>query len=215
MRTATCVDCNADIPVPPTGPLPKRCRLCAHERDKAQKRDRAARVTAQRQADRPAEVPCTDCGTLVPWSGRGRPKVRCEACLPEWTKEDARRRSSEWRQVNLEYARASEKVRYRKSEQKIRARKLAQHYQRNHNLTQEERDQLVAAQGGVCLICKKPPNGIGHHARLHIDHCHKTGRRRGLLCGNCNTMIGLAAEDPQILLAAVEYLQKEQVNASH
>lgn len=163
-----------------------------------------------RQADRPAEVPCTDCGTPMPWSGRGRPKLRCEACLPAWTMEDARRRSNQWRQTNLEYARASEKVRYRQNERAVRKRKLAEYYQRNHNLTQEERDQLAVKQGGVCLICKKPPEGRGQYDRLHIDHCHKTGRRRGLLCGNCNTMIGLAAEDPSILLAAVEYLRKGQ-----
>ena len=114
---------------------------------------------------------------------------------------------SQWRQDNLVYVRASEKVRYRRNERAERRRKLAQYYQRNHNLTQEERDQLAAAQGGVCLICKLPPEGRGQYDRLHIDHCHKSGRRRGLLCGNCNTMIGLAGEDPKVLLAAVEYLE--------
>ena len=65
---------------------------------------------------------------------------------------------------------------------------------------------MTADQNGLCAICGREPNGKGGHARLHVDHCHASSKVRGLLCGNCNTMIGLAAEDPQVLLAAVEYL---------
>lgn len=78
--------------------------------------------------------------------------------------------------------------------------------------------RLLDSQDGKCAICGYvPPIGDdslplpkGHAStRLHVDHCHAKGHVRGLLCGKCNTMIGLAGENPDVLLAAVEYLRKE------
>ncbi|GGN35817.1 hypothetical protein FHR83_006243 [Actinoplanes campanulatus] len=44
-------------------------------------------------------------------------------------------------------------------------------------------------------------------ARLVVDHCHLSGRVRGLVCNNCNGMIGLARDRPEILRAGADYLQ--------
>ena len=55
------------------------------------------------------------------------------------------------------------------------------------------------------MICKSPPG----HKSLHIDHDHKTGKVRGLLCHGCNTAIGLMKDDVNILTKAIEYLKKE------
>ena len=67
------------------------------------------------------------------------------------------------------------------------------------------------AQDGVCAICKKPElnrsNGP-NPKRLSVDHCHETGAVRGLLCNNCNRAIGLLGDDPALLRAAVEYLER-------
>jgi hypothetical protein len=57
-------------------------------------------------------------------------------------------------------------------------------------------------QNGLCAICLEPPVG----RRLAVDHCHKTGEVRGLLCNRCNAGIGLLGDDPQIIGRAVEYL---------
>lgn len=46
----------------------------------------------------------------------------------------------------------------------------------------EEYDRMLAAQGGGCAICHNPPK----NRRLHVDHDHKTGKVRGLLCFRCN-----------------------------
>lgn len=54
-----------------------------------------------------------------------------------------------------------------------------------YGLTPEQYDDMLRAQGGVCAICKKPPKGN----RLHVDHCHETGRIRGLLCVSCNSKL--------------------------
>ena len=60
--------------------------------------------------------------------------------------------------------------------------------------------------GGLCLICKKPP--LGKHTRLGVDHCHATGRVRGLLCNRCNRAMGMFEDDPDLLVAAAAYLQR-------
>lgn len=62
---------------------------------------------------------------------------------------------------------------------------------------------MVAAQEGLCAICKKP----GHPTRgLHVDHCHATQKVRGLLCYNCNSGIGRFKDDTRVLLEAVAYI---------
>jgi len=71
-------------------------------------------------------------------------------------------------------------------------------------MTLAEYDQLFAAQGGVCAICKRPPTR-GRNT-LDVDHCHDTGRVRGLLCSHCNRCIGLMANDPSRLRGAADYL---------
>ena len=60
---------------------------------------------------------------------------------------------------------------------------------------------LLARQGGVCAICGKPPEKT-----LCVDHCHSTGRIRGLLCRKCNFGLGCYAEDQAALVAALAYL---------
>ncbi len=52
-------------------------------------------------------------------------------------------------------------------------------------LTLDEYNELFKYQGGVCYLCKKPPNG----RRLSVDHDHQTGEIRGLLCTYCNRNI--------------------------
>lgn len=55
-------------------------------------------------------------------------------------------------------------------------------------ITLEEWDQLLKAQGNKCQICKRKPSK--NKPRFHVDHNHKTGEVRGLLCNGCNTRLG-------------------------
>ena len=64
------------------------------------------------------------------------------------------------------------------------------------------------AQGDRCAICKGERCGPGD--RLHIDHDHVTGKVRALLCSRCNTMIGLAGDDPARLTAAAAYIRRHR-----
>lgn len=87
-----------------------------------------------------------------------------------------------------------------------------QHRQWLYGITREGFDALLAQQGGGCAICKAAePGGVGE---WHVDHDHGCcpGRRacgncnRGLLCSTCNTMLGHAKDDPQLLADAAIYL---------
>jgi hypothetical protein len=64
--------------------------------------------------------------------------------------------------------------------------------------------QLLTTQNGVCAICHSV-NENGY--RLAVDHNHKTGEVRGLLCSTCNSALGLLHDDPSILRAAADYLE--------
>lgn len=68
---------------------------------------------------------------------------------------------------------------------------------------------MHAAQGGVCAICRKPETATrgGKVKALAVDHDHRTGALRGLLCAHCNTAIGKFGDDPSILRSAIRYLE--------
>lgn len=83
------------------------------------------------------------------------------------------------------------------------------HLKQKYNLSLEDYDILLYKQNNKCAICGKE-NKITENnilsKGLHVDHCHKTGKVRGLLCYLCNTMIGKAKENPFILISAIKYL---------
>ncbi|MFA5052826.1 MAG: endonuclease VII domain-containing protein [Parcubacteria group bacterium] len=67
-------------------------------------------------------------------------------------------------------------------------------------------ESFVENHHGKCDICGREPDG--RWKQLNIDHCHKTGKLRGLLCSRCNRAIGYFDDDPRILRAAILYLKK-------
>ena len=67
---------------------------------------------------------------------------------------------------------------------------------------------MLDSQNGVCAVCKTKPDFKTWKKRLSIDHCHVTGRVRGLLCDPCNSGIGMLKDDPSILENAIKYLAR-------
>lgn len=72
-------------------------------------------------------------------------------------------------------------------------------------MTPDDYKRLLDGQNGVCAICGRPPNP---GRVLAVDHDHKTGLRRALLCDPCNRALGLFGDDPDRLRAAIEYLSR-------
>lgn len=78
---------------------------------------------------------------------------------------------------------------------------------RRRGITAEQRDALFAEQEHRCAICGTDnPAGSGNR-RWHIDHCHTTGRVRGILCGNCNNALGFIGERSEAAEAMIEYIR--------
>ena len=75
-------------------------------------------------------------------------------------------------------------------------------YQTIYGITVEEYNKLLISQGGLCCICYRPPR----KRRLAVDHNHRTGQVRGLLCANCNRGLRWFYDDPVKLRKAAEYL---------
>ncbi|HEY6021914.1 MAG TPA: endonuclease VII domain-containing protein [Candidatus Paceibacterota bacterium] len=73
-----------------------------------------------------------------------------------------------------------------------------------YGLALGEYDALKASQNGTCAICQR---ATGAKKKLAVDHDHKTGYVRGLLCGPCNGMLGKARDDVEFFLRAAEYLK--------
>ncbi len=80
---------------------------------------------------------------------------------------------------------------------------------KNFGIDLTEYRRMLLAQGGVCAICKQPEMAQrnGRAKWLAVDHDHVTGAVRGLLCSNCNPMIGYGKDDPARLRAGAEYLE--------
>ena len=75
---------------------------------------------------------------------------------------------------------------------------------RVYGISADEYARRFAEQGGVCGLCRKAPTG---RKRLSVDHDHATGAVRGLLCTQCNTLIGMARESAELLRRAATYVE--------
>jgi hypothetical protein len=87
-----------------------------------------------------------------------------------------------------------------------------------YGLTVDDYWELFHDQDGQCAICDRPETSIdtrtGEVFRLSVDHCHDTGKVRGLLCHRCNRAIGLLDDDPAVLRKAINYLLPHKEGAA-
>lgn len=101
----------------------------------------------------------------------------------------------DWYAVNAEKIRKRQRIKYHENKEKHRFR----HIKKTYGISKEQFDTMMSLQGGKCLICRKDD-------KLHVDHCHKTGVIRGLLCSRCNMTLGKVNDDISILKSMIDYL---------
>lgn len=91
-----------------------------------------------------------------------------------------------------------------------RAKRRDARLKHRYGISGQEYDAMVEAQGGRCAVCREFPSQENTRAhwsgKLCIDHCHETGRIRGLLCNDCNLTVGYG-KSAAILSAAAEYVR--------
>ena len=111
-------------------------------------------------------------------------------------------RNGKWYQSRCkECARASYHLSGGADRAKIHARNLL----RKYGITPEQYAEMLFLQGGVCAICG---GDNADERKLAVDHNHKTGKVRGLLCNNCNRAIGLLKDNLEVVNNLLSYLQK-------
>lgn len=131
----------------------------------------------------------------------------CKSCYDAWLKsvnpeykEKQRASNKAWIEKNKERAKASQKRWRAKQDPSYNRRKQLAKY----NLSLDDYDELLAAQNGKCAICLKSP---AENKNLNVDHCHTTGKVRGLLCFRCNFGLSYFAEDYENLTRAAEHVK--------
>ncbi len=119
---------------------------------------------------------------------RANPAPR-KAAAKAWyhsNRDLAKKRHDEWRKKNP--------TAHRKS-----------YYRKVYGITPEERVAQISVQGAACAICKRSFSEMPDR-HVHVDHDHKTGQVRGILCHWCNTRLGVLESDENWLMAVREYL---------
>lgn len=170
---------------------------------------------------------CTRCDTAKPeedfaWRSKkdGKRRYICKGCINAYARN--------YRENNRERVNANQRRRYIESyrdkalvynrnyyrnldeeTKRTRAyqswvRKLRRHY----DLSPEDYETLLEGQNGVCAICGRDEDPSAFVTRLTVDHCHDTGKVRGLLCGPCNRAIGLFNDDASVIERAAAYLAR-------
>ena len=139
---------------------------------------------------------CAGCKTEKPrgafWTDKRRKDglmARCKSCRIVEARAYVKARPGYHKSV---YARSKGQTRER-------------HLVRKYGVTLADYNALLASQDGKCAICRAPEEDQ-FKGVFHVDHCHSTGKVRGLLCRGCNHMLGSVGDDPKLLLRAVEYL---------
>jgi hypothetical protein len=134
----------------------------------------------------------------------------CRDCMLAYQREYYKKNKSKWPEYRKrEMPRVYTKEWYQKNRERL-LRGQAKYRQsggkllHKYGITREEQDRIILMQLGCCAICSRPEKF------LVIDHCHKTGHVRGLLCHPCNRGIGQLNDDADRLFAAAEYLRRHQ-----
>ena len=130
-------------------------------------------------------------------------KAQQAAYMKKWHEKHPGHRAiynKKYQETNKDKLNASARQRYKDNPSKAKDIRLRY----NYGLSKEQYDILFESQGHRCAICG---TWDGKEA-LAVDHCHKIGRIRGLLCRKCNLALGYTNDDTAILQKAIDYLKR-------
>lgn len=174
---------------------------------------------------------CTGCQLQLETSAFGKRaqsrdglNARCKACLRNCPKirQYAKRykqrnrallnrKASEWKKRNPEKARAIAASWISRNRVRMKFLKFNINLRTKYGIDAEDWARMFNAQDGHCAICLLKLDG-GFHT--HVDHCHATGKVRGLLCHGCNTSLGHLLDSPTVLRSAITYLETHRASAT-
>jgi hypothetical protein len=153
---------------------------------------------------------CNGCESDLPHSRfylrkDGYYNSRCKTCTIERQREYRKRNPERYRAYSRKWGREN-----REKKAEIQAAWVAAYplrrYALKYGIDESELAQMFAAADGRCNLCDKT-------SRLNIDHCHDTGKVRGLLCTSCNTALGKLGDRVEDLRRAIRYLEGDRAGS--
>jgi len=116
--------------------------------------------------------------------------------------------------MRSEARKRSERVYRKKYPERVISSHKRYNLNKKYGITLEQYEEMVAKQDNKCAICNKKETVSlrGKLANLSVDHCHKTGKIRSLLCQNCNRALGMLKENYGNFINAILYLTKYDRN---
>ena len=168
------------------------CRTCKEEKPVSEYHRKSSSSTGR--ASR-----CKPCERVVQAEYYQRNKEKIKARVSAWQIENADKK-----RANDARYRASGKKQYDNNRQARRRKRV-------YGITEEQYAEMLERAGGVCEICGRVPSEVSSKGAC-VDHCHETGKVRGILCIPCNTGIGNLRDDPAVLRKALSYLENHSVH---
>lgn len=189
--------------------LTSYCKPCWAVRSRAQ-RDKTKTATVES----PQEKKCPSCGETKPRSEFRADRTKadhltsaCSACISQ--------RSRDYYQRNRDRVRANVKA-YQKAKPEVQAKARAKRRENGkrraadvkgkYGLTEAEYAAMIERCGGLCEICGRVPSEVSKKGAC-VDHCHDSGRVRGILCAPCNSALGSFRDDTEVMERAILYLR--------
>lgn len=154
------------------------------------------------------EIKYASCHSDKKLMGRGL----CKNCYDKWLKsnnpeykERQNENAKKWREKNKERVKLVDRERHKKNNQDPEYRKKRRNaaLKRNYDIDLDKYAEMLKSQNGRCVICSREPY---QNKNLHVDHCHKTGRVRGLLCARCNWYLATIEKDDNVIMKIIGYL---------
>jgi hypothetical protein len=121
-----------------------------------------------------------------------------------------------WRAANRDRLRAAAKMRlatdeayrnHRRATARANRKANPRDYCKKYGITRVDRDARIEQQGGRCPGCTRAFLELATRKRINVDHDHRTGRVRGILCHGCNVALGFASDSPETLRRLAAYLE--------
>ncbi len=152
---------------------------------------------------------CSSCELYHPIELFGKDKnssdgltYSCKESKNKYYRDKAKQNPEIYKKRNANY-KEYRKNYYNKPENKLKYKN--QTLKNTFGISLDEFNKLLEKQNGVCAICFKPES-TKRNKTLAVDHDHKTGKIRGLLCSHCNRGLGLLKDSPEIIMEAIKYL---------
>jgi uncharacterized Zn finger protein (UPF0148 family) len=165
---------------------------------------------------------CSICKKEYPLSDfedKGKVRQMCPACREKFrgyarkyyrkNADTQKARARDWKKENPEKMRASQASYREANKAALRSYEHKRMLRRFYGMTPEDYARMLEEQQGRCPICGSTPDGERNCGRANfaVDHCHETGRVRGLLCNLCNRAMGFFGDSEELLRRAADYLK--------